>query len=90
VLFISVLDHVIDWKKTINRCADVLRPGGIMLVVMENEDQLVNRLRKFMGRQVEHSDHMHYFTLSDISKQLGARFASLKATTLAMALACTS
>jgi ubiquinone/menaquinone biosynthesis C-methylase UbiE len=81
VLFISVLDHVIDWKRTINRCADVLRPGGIMLIVMENEDQLVNRLRRLMGRQIEHSDHMHYFTLSDISKQLGARFTSLKVTT---------
>ena len=81
VLFVSVLDHVIDWKRTIDRCSQVLRPGGLMLILMENEEQLVNRLRKLLGRPIDHADHMAYFTLGDLATQLGSGFVALKART---------
>ena len=79
VLFISVLDHVIDWKKTI----DARRFGKARrdhAVVMENEDHLVNRLPKLLGRQVEPVDHLHFFTPIN-RNQTGTRVVSLKAKT---------
>ena len=81
VLLISVLDHCIDWKKTINRCSDLLRPGGIMIVAMENSDQLLNRYRKLMGRRIEHHGHMHFLNLNDIAAELNTKLITLKAKT---------
>jgi SAM-dependent methyltransferase len=81
VLLISVLDHCLDWKKTANRSSDLLRPGGIMIVAMENSDQLLNRYRKLMGRQVEHHGHMHFLTLNDIAAELSTNLAKLQAET---------
>jgi len=81
VVLVSVLDHCIDWKRTIDRCASILRPGGLMLVVMENSDQLVSRLRRLFGRPIEHADHMHYINLDEVLEQLGTGFTALKART---------
>lgn len=81
VTLISVLDHCIDWRRALRNCVAALRPGGLMLVVMENSEQLPNRVRQMLGREVEHDDHMHFISLSDVEAALGAGFSTLRTRT---------
>lgn len=78
---ISVLDHCIDWQAALNRVSEALRPGGIMLVLMENADHAPGRVRRWLGREVEHHDHMHFLTLGDVETALGDEFETIDRTT---------
>lgn len=81
VTLVSVLDHCIDWRRALDNCAAALRPGGVMLIAMENAEQLPSRVRRWLGREVEHQDHMHFISLPDLATALGERFMTLKTTT---------
>lgn len=81
ITLVSVLDHCIDWKRALGHCARALRPGGMLLVAMENSEQLPSRVRHRLGWEVEHHDHMHFISLSDIEGELGDRFTTLTSRT---------
>jgi SAM-dependent methyltransferase len=81
VTLVSVLDHCIDWRLALENCIAALRPGGLLLIAMENSEELPNRVRRWIGREIEHDDHMHFISLADIDAALGDRFETLKART---------
>lgn len=81
VTLISVLDHCIDWHAAIGNCARALRPGGMMLVAMENSEQLPSRIRQKLGIEVDHHDHMHFISLPEVEAALGDSFSTLTART---------
>lgn len=81
VTLISVLDHCIDWTLALRNCSDALRPGGIIVIVMENADQLPSRVRRALGREVEHNDHMHFIGLPEVDAALRGGFEVLQSRT---------
>jgi SAM-dependent methyltransferase len=46
-----VLEHVPDPRRTVARCHQVLRPGGMLIIAVPNDVQsLRQRIRRLMGR----------------------------------------
>lgn len=81
VIMVSVLDHCIDWRHALHRAVQSLRPGGVMLIVMENAEQLPSRVRRWLGRKVEHLDHMHFISVDDVKAALGDQLVALQVDT---------
>ncbi len=51
VTLFHVLEHVPDPRRTVTRCYQVLRPGGMLIIAVPNDVQsLKQRLRRFLGR----------------------------------------
>jgi 2-polyprenyl-3-methyl-5-hydroxy-6-metoxy-1,4-benzoquinol methylase len=51
VTLFHVLEHVPDPRRTVTRCYEVLRPGGMLIIAVPNDVQsLKQRIRRFLSR----------------------------------------
>jgi ubiquinone/menaquinone biosynthesis C-methylase UbiE len=71
VLQIGILDHCLDADKAISEAFRVLRPGGSLIIVLENRGRFSNDLRKVTNMEISHGDeHLYYFDVDDISSRV--------------------
>jgi ubiquinone/menaquinone biosynthesis C-methylase UbiE len=72
ILMNSVLDHCLDWRRTLDNCMRILAPGGILVISMENADKIPIRLLTLLGRQVKHEGHVAFFSMKELVRILQA------------------
>jgi SAM-dependent methyltransferase len=74
ILLNSVIDHAFDWKRMFSNCLRILRPGGLLIISMENSQKLPVRMRKWLGRNVVHEGHFSFWGVADVEKILTDEF----------------
>jgi len=67
VLLISVLDHCLDAEKTLQEAFRVLKPGGTVIILLENRGRFANDIRALLRMKIAHGvEHLYYFSVDDI------------------------
>lgn len=78
ILLNSVLDHCYDWKKVIENCKRILAPNGLIIIAMENSNKLPLKVKKILGFDVKHKDHLVYFSEKDLLEIFDNGFKMIK------------
>lgn len=67
VLHVADLDHCYDAEKAIQESFRVTKPGGKIIIVLENRGRFSNDIRRFLGWEISHGEeHLYYFSVNDI------------------------
>jgi SAM-dependent methyltransferase len=74
ILLNSVMDHAYDCDKMFSNCLRILRPGGLLIISMENSQKWPVRVRKWLGRSVVHEGHFSFWGMAEIERLLAAEF----------------
>jgi len=67
ILLNSVLDHCLDWEKTLDNCLRILQPGGLLIISMENSEKLPTKVRQVLGQRVVHEGHLAFFSVQQMA-----------------------
>ncbi len=72
VLCHHVVEHVEDDQAVLRECRRVLRPGGLLLLGIPQEDGAIGRwLRRLHRRLYAEGEHVHFYTIRSMTELLG-------------------
>jgi 2-polyprenyl-3-methyl-5-hydroxy-6-metoxy-1,4-benzoquinol methylase len=77
VVAAEVVEHIVDTEAFLDNCADVLRPGGLLILTTPNLLFGVNRLLMLFGKmpRFAYADfHVRMFVWSDLRRKILRRF----------------
>ena len=67
----EVLEHIVDPGSLLNEISRVLRPGGILLILVPNADSLASRLLHEKSGAFGGHSHVNFFNVNTLTRLLG-------------------
>lgn len=78
ILLNSVMDHAFDCDLMFSNCLRILRPGGLLVISMENSEKWPSRVRKWLRRPVVHEGHFSFWSMNDVERLLNGQFTIMQ------------
>jgi len=78
---IEVLEHLMEPGATVQRIAQLLKPGGIFFLTTPNFGSITRRLLGPSWRVLGYPDHVNHFEVSSMKKLLEEKFETLEVAT---------
>lgn len=84
VISCEALEHDPFWRETLRKMADLLKPGGLLVITAAGPDRGEHGTRRFgpdesgMSSLPEHADHYRNLRLEDVEGAIGPDFAKLE------------
>jgi SAM-dependent methyltransferase len=79
ILMNSVLDHGFNGQQMFAQALRILKPGGLLVLSMENAQKVPVKIRSWLGRETEHKGHLSFWGFDEMHDQLAGDFDILEA-----------